>query len=219
MQLDTIKKQPSKQGLLLPSTPTFCFTFSIKIKSLDGEILSEALLDTDATACFMDKDFATKHHIVLVKKKHPAPVEVIDGQSLASRNVMEETQPLEVTLRDQTSKIVFNIIQCQTNPIVLGLPWFELHNPDIDWRSRSVISRKRRHGTRNPQPSFIGAKAFMKAAKNEPIYAIYATPMSNSIQKATLGIPRQYQDCEDVFEKKNADILPKHRPYNCAIEF
>jgi hypothetical protein len=28
----------------------------------------------------------------------------------------------------------------------------------------------------------------------------------------------QYHDFKDVFEKKNADILPEHRPYDCAIE-
>jgi hypothetical protein len=28
----------------------------------------------------------------------------------------------------------------------------------------------------------------------------------------------QYHDFKDVFKKKNADILPKHSPYNCAIE-
>jgi hypothetical protein len=28
----------------------------------------------------------------------------------------------------------------------------------------------------------------------------------------------QYLDFKDVFEKKNADILPEHRPYDCVIE-
>jgi hypothetical protein len=28
----------------------------------------------------------------------------------------------------------------------------------------------------------------------------------------------QYNDFKDVFEKKNADILPEHRPYDCAIK-
>ena len=37
-------------------------------------------------------------------------MEVIDGRLLASRNVMEETQPLEVMLGDQVFHIVFNII-------------------------------------------------------------------------------------------------------------
>jgi hypothetical protein len=28
----------------------------------------------------------------------------------------------------------------------------------------------------------------------------------------------QYYNFKDVFEKKNADILLEHRPYDCAIE-
>jgi hypothetical protein len=81
----------------------------------------------------MDKDFALKYSLELIGKAHPAPVEVIDGWPLTSGNVMEETQPLEVMLGDQVSHVVFNIIQCPTNPVILGLPWFELYNPDIDW--------------------------------------------------------------------------------------
>ncbi len=67
-----------------------------------------------------------------MKKKYPATVEVIDRRFLVSGNTVEENQPLEVVLGDQVSTIVFNIIQCGTNPIVLDLPWFELHNPNID---------------------------------------------------------------------------------------
>ncbi len=28
----------------------------------------------------------------------------------------------------------------------------------------------------------------------------------------------QYQDYKDIFEKKNANTLPKHWPYDCAID-
>jgi hypothetical protein len=30
-------------------------------------------------------------------------------------------------------------------------------------------------------------------------------------------IPSQYQEFKDVFKKRNADTLPKHRPYDCTI--
>jgi hypothetical protein len=89
----------------------------------------------------MDKDFVLKHSLELIGKAHPAPVEVIDGRPLASGNMMEETQPLEVMLGDQVSHVVFNIIQCPANPVVLGLPWFELHNPDVDWSLRRISSK------------------------------------------------------------------------------
>ena len=32
------------------------------------------------------------------------------------------------------------------------------------------------------------------------------------------ALPKQYKFYQDVFEKKNADILPQHRPYDYAID-
>jgi hypothetical protein len=46
---------------------------------------------------------------------------------------------------------------------------------------------------------------------------MYATPTSEE-KTSTTSIPEQYKDFEDVFQKKNADILPEHRPYDCAID-
>ena len=66
-------------------------------------------------------------------------------------------------------------------------------------------------------PLFIGARAFMKAAKQGASFAIYATPTSATVATSTT-IPKMYQDFQDVFEKKNADILPEHRPYDCTID-
>ena len=32
------------------------------------------------------------------------------------------------------------------------------------------------------------------------------------------ALPEQYKSYQDVFKKKNANILPQHRPYDCAID-
>jgi hypothetical protein len=89
MRLDATKSKD--KGLFVSSDPTPCFTFHVYIKTLYYEYSSDALLDTGAFACFMDKDFALKHSLELIGKAHPAPVEVIDGRPLASKNVMEKT--------------------------------------------------------------------------------------------------------------------------------
>jgi hypothetical protein len=77
----------------------------------------------------------------LIGKAHHVLVEVINGRPLISGNMMEGTQPLEIMLGDQVSHVVFNIIQCPSNPVVLGLPWFELHNLDIDYSLRRISSK------------------------------------------------------------------------------
>jgi hypothetical protein len=218
MRLDNIQLRSPKKGLTLPSNPLPCFTFPIDIQLFDHKISTIALLDTGASACFIDKKFTLQHNLTLIKKTRPIPVEVIDGRPLASGDIVEETQPLKVTLGDQVSNVIFNIIQNPTNPVILGLPWFELHNPDIDWHSRRISSRPRKRTTNQPRHLFLGAKAFIQTAKQNVAYAVYAVPMSIPKEEMIEDIPPQYQDFKDVFEKKNADLLPKHRPYDCAIE-
>ena len=46
---------------------------------------------------------------------------------------------------------------------------------------------------------------------------IYANSIIESNEKST-GLPDQYKEYQDVFEKKNADMLPQHRLYDCGID-
>lgn len=94
----------------------------------------EALLDFGANTCFMDREFAKEQGIPLVEKSNTDKNcrGYCDGGPLASGDARYETHPIEVTLKDHVSKIAFNIIQCSSIPIVIGLPWLELHNPSID---------------------------------------------------------------------------------------
>ena len=71
---------------------------------------------------------------------------------------------------------------------------------------------------KNIQLFILKTRAFVRAAKKNIAFAIYATPMGTSTEIGVHEIPIQYHDFKNAFEKKNADILPEHRPYNCTIE-
>jgi hypothetical protein len=66
MTLDATKSK--EKGLFISSNPTPCFIFPIHIKTFDCEFSCEVLLDTGASACFMDKDFTRKHGLELIGK-------------------------------------------------------------------------------------------------------------------------------------------------------
>ena len=63
----------------------------------------------------------------------------------------------------------------------------------------------------------IGVKAFVKAAKQGATYMIYANSIIESNEKSS-GLSDRYKEYQDVFEKKNADMLPQHRPYDYGID-
>jgi len=66
------------------------------------------------------------------------------------------------------------------------------------------------------KPLFMGAKGFMHTTKKEDAFLIYALLVINV--RPRHEIPSQYKGYKDVFEKKNADTLPKHQPYDYTID-
>jgi hypothetical protein len=178
-----------------------------------------SLLDSGASACFMDMTFAKLHKITLQQKLNHVQAEVIDGRPIV---VAYETVPVDVAMEGHNSRIMFNIIDSPSHPIVFGISWLEKYNPDIDWFSRTIsFSRKPQQPgecqkTSGKKPLLVGAKAFMKVAKENTPFIIYATPIQEETSSTT--IPERYKQFQDVFEKKNADVLPEHRPYDCAID-
>ena len=46
---------------------------------------------------------------------------------------------------------------------------------------------------------------------------IYANSIIESNEKSS-GLPDRYKEYQDVFEKKNADMLPQHQPYDYGID-
>ncbi|MGL5494987.1 MAG: retropepsin-like aspartic protease, partial [Collinsella sp.] len=217
MRLEPTSKT-TNSGPILSSDPAACFIISVQLG--DNKLGAKALIDSGASACFMDRAFAQQNKILLVQKPKAVQVEAIDGRPLSSGDVTEETTSLLTTTGDHVSHITYNVIDSPSNPVILGLSWLEHFNPQIDWSSRSInfpAKVKAPERINLKKPLLVGARAFMKAAKEGSIFAIYATPISEP-SHGTSRLPHQYAAYQDVFEKKNADVLPQHRPYDCAID-
>jgi hypothetical protein len=95
-------------------------------------IKTQTLLDSSASTCFVDKELVQQHKLALVKKVTLIGIEVIDSQSLSSRPMTHEAKALEITIGSHSNKVVFNVISSPKNPIIIGLSWLILHNPQMD---------------------------------------------------------------------------------------
>jgi hypothetical protein len=80
----------------------------------------------------MDRYFSQKHQIPLHKLPCLASIVVIDGRLIAFGKIFEESKLIHKLLGDLGCVVSFNIIHSPEHPIVLGMLWFELHNPRMD---------------------------------------------------------------------------------------
>jgi hypothetical protein len=62
----------------------------------------------------------------------------------------------------------------------------------------------------------VGTKAFKRATKKGATFNIYAMPITEWV-KGPVALLIRYKEFQGVSKKKNADMLPKHRSYDCAI--
>jgi hypothetical protein len=81
---------------------------------------TEALFDSSASTCFIDKELVHQHKLPLVKKINANGVEVIDDWNLSSKLMTHETKALEITIGSHINKVAFNVNSSSTNSIIIG---------------------------------------------------------------------------------------------------
>jgi hypothetical protein len=72
-------------------------------------------------------------------------------------------------------------------------------------------------GSNHFKPLFMGVRTFIQTTNEGDAFFVYAIPTLDPRMQQH-EIPIQYKDYKDVFEKKNANTLLEHWPYDCVID-
>ena len=92
----------------------------------------EALLDSGATGCFVDKSWALDRHLQLSKLVKPVLVLNVDGTRNQEGDIMHYVL-LTVGVGKHAEKLWCAVTCLGKVPLILGHDWLKKHNPDIDW--------------------------------------------------------------------------------------
>ncbi|KAH7280290.1 hypothetical protein KP509_37G060100 [Ceratopteris richardii] len=103
------------KSLIIPTTPIeICLALVLPLI---------ALLDSRASSCFIDEGLVKKHRIPILQKNKIVVAQVVDGQTLASRDITMESTPFRVHPNGHDSHICFNVISSPVNLVIIGMPW------------------------------------------------------------------------------------------------
>jgi len=97
----------------------------------------DALLDSGATGCFVDKSWALDRCLQLSKLVKPVPVLNIDGTRNQEGNITHYVL-LTVGIGKDDEKLWCAVTCLGKVPLILGHTWLRKHNPDIDWVTGQV---------------------------------------------------------------------------------
>ena len=109
----------------------------VTVSFLDGRhATASALLDCRAQGSLINNKFVQLYTIPLKPKPKPMILRLADGQTSHNKDLTQYA-PVQLQLQDHHEHIALDVSTI-THDIILGLPWFEKHNPTIDWETRTL---------------------------------------------------------------------------------
>jgi len=107
-----------------------------KIDTYEGMMI-KALLDSDATGIFMDRQTAARHGFKLQKLERPLMVKNMDG-TVNSGGAITHQVECNVFYKGYVERMRMDICDLEKTEVILGIPWLAAHNPEINWETREV---------------------------------------------------------------------------------
>ncbi|CAJ0965001.1 unnamed protein product [Ranitomeya imitator] len=151
-----------------------------------------AFVDSGAALNLMDLEYARRCGFFLEPLQYPIPLRGIDATPLAKNKPQYWTQLTMCMAPAHQEDIRFLVLHNLHDVVVLGLPWLQVHNPVLDWKSMSVSS----WGCQGVH----GDVPFLSISSSTPS-----------------EVPEFLSDYRDVFDDPKASALPPHRDCDCAI--
>ncbi|EEB88998.1 hypothetical protein MPER_12960 [Moniliophthora perniciosa FA553] len=197
-----------------------------KVGNKNAEI--KALIDSGAGGRFISLDFAKTLGKRWNKLRKPIKVYNVDGTpnktAMITHSVLFEYSSGTKTFCEE-----FMISGLGKEKLILGLPWLQNHNPNIDWVTGEVVFRPNRKlrirqftGILDTTPPEI----LIQAKQIEEVHIRAKTSTSQTLAQAQEEkkrsleelIPSYLLDFRSQFEKGKAERFPESRPYDHAIE-
>ena len=115
----------------LPSRQSFQIPVSISQQDIS------ALIDSGAAGYFIHEDFVKQNGLKTIKLLFPILVRNVDNSANIASKIREKLR-LSFTIFGRTMEATFLVTNLGRQTVILGLPWLERENPDINWTTRTL---------------------------------------------------------------------------------
>jgi len=100
-------------------------------------ITVEVLLDSGVTGIFIDKKIVAKHEFRLQKLERLVMVRNVDGTN-NSRGAITHQVEVNIYYKSYIERMRIDVCNLRKTNVVLGMPWLQAHNPEINWETGEV---------------------------------------------------------------------------------
>ena len=98
---------------------------------------------------YIDQTLVRKLNVPTERLINPITVYNVDHTENIGGKIKERTTELTFEIFGRTMTAVFLVTALGQQAIILGLPWLEAENPDVNWKRRTLRWRKPEEKQRN----------------------------------------------------------------------
>ena len=178
-----------------------------------------ALLDCGSMGNFIHEQLVEK--MGLIRRPRP-PIELLDVKGIRIGQLQHQ---VEVHLRTGTHKenIMLDVAPIGMHSLILGLPWLQFHNPDVNWETAQIqFSSLHCNGHCFPRPHDVFAQQDVIEPMESDLVEVFTIDFMPTATEEVLHsmVPEEYHDFLDVFnpETPMSCLPPSHLEYDFAIE-
>jgi len=109
-----------------------------RINTHEG-ISVKALLDSGATGLFMSKKCTERGGFKLMKLEKPIVVKNVDGTGNSGGAILHKVE-VNLYFKGHVERVRMDVCDLGKMEVILGMPWLQAHNPEIDWEKDDKMS-------------------------------------------------------------------------------
>jgi hypothetical protein len=187
-------------------------------------IKTQPLVDSGTGGIFMDQNYAQKHRFNLTKLEYLITAQNMDGTENKQGTIQYYTD-LDLQVNGKTNMEQFLITGLGNQKIILGLPWLQKHNPEINWKEGTLQWRtttmeevldEEEHLSRPTNASdevlleYLGMENELWINSKENLATKLASEANQKKPDLTPEqlVPQEYHDYLDIFDEDKANQFP-----------
>jgi len=200
---------------------------NIRVEKIDTHegVMIKVLLDSGATGMFMDRQMAARHGFKLQKLERPIAVRNVDGTNNSGGAITHQVE-YNVFYKGHIERMRMNVCDLGKMEVILGMPWLQAHNPEINWETGEVEMTR--------CPPLCGGKskrkerARMTATKEEEKIVHWAIDdkedwgreeeMEEDHRKIEEMVPKKFLKWKRMFGKVELERIPTRKIWDHAID-
>lgn len=169
------------------------FLLPVQLSHNHVQYSCQTLFDTGAVENFISNQLVSELGFPVEVHDCPITVLSVDGRLLQPFPIRHRTIDLYMQIGEHVELVSFLVISPSATPLILGYPWFQTHGPHISWSAKRILQ--------------WGSNCHAQCLHPRPLSPSEVTAVPTIAIK---DIPAAYRDLAEVFNKKEAAVLPPH---------